>query len=307
MSMIIVWRRGDAGDGHEFLTLRAAGADDDADWAWRPPSGTFEVDETAEACAVRELFEETRLQLPLERIASADYPTFVVEVPAGTTIELSDEHDRYDWVPAGELIRRARPSWVGAGIRASLLSAGLVQQPLVLYDEERQFGERRFHMTFEFAAELPPPEQIATAIGVVFDGDNLVLVEHAKYGGLQPPGGHLDPGETVFDAVRREVLEEALVEVDAVQFIGYERIEPLFEIPDDYRYTVPSYQAFFAATTARMLPFAPHAEAKARHVLPPAEARACDWVTDIPELYEHALVVALGLRSSAAGTPASTG
>lgn len=164
-------------------------------------------------------------------------------------------------------------------------------EPELVDDIERTFGDRSFRLRHVLTSTMPDLAYVATAIGIAFYGEQLVLVEHAKYGGLQPPGGHLEPGETPVDALRREVLEEAAGEVGKATFIGYEEITPLFDVPANYRYSVPSYQVYFACTVERLLPFEPNAEALARHLLPVDAARVSEFGRTAGAFYERALVV----------------
>lgn len=55
---------------------------------------------------------------------------------------------------------------------------------------------------------------VATAY-VVRDGKTLLL-KHKKLGLWLPPGGHVEPGETPDEGVRREVREETGLEIDFV-------------------------------------------------------------------------------------------
>ena len=55
---------------------------------------------------------------------------------------------------------------------------------------------------------------VATAF--VVDGDSTLLLYHKKLQMWLPPGGHIDPGETPDEAVRREVREETGLEVEIV-------------------------------------------------------------------------------------------
>lgn len=55
---------------------------------------------------------------------------------------------------------------------------------------------------------------VATAY-VVRDGKTLLL-KHKKLGMWLPPGGHVEPGETPDEGVRREVREETGLEIDFV-------------------------------------------------------------------------------------------
>jgi 8-oxo-dGTP pyrophosphatase MutT (NUDIX family) len=116
---VVVWRRAPQ---LEVLLLhrRVFGEAFVGDWAWTTPGGAREPDEPPEAAAARELYEETGLRLrcrPVRsRVAAAqsgiDVEVFAAEGKADSTVVLSDEHDRYEWVPADEL-DRCLPRWVG--------------------------------------------------------------------------------------------------------------------------------------------------------------------------------------------------
>lgn len=127
MSLVIV-HRGRA-EAREYLVLRAAGAAGDGDWVWRPPSGGIEDGESPAECAVRELAEETGLTGDLTAVPGLGYPTFVLELPEGATIELSDEHDTLAWVAADELVRRCQPAIVSDGLAAALAAIGHIGRP----------------------------------------------------------------------------------------------------------------------------------------------------------------------------------
>lgn len=73
MSVIIVYSG--IGDERQYLILRAAGAKDDGDWVWRPPSGGIQPCESGAGCAVRDLMEETGLSGELREVPGAGYPT----------------------------------------------------------------------------------------------------------------------------------------------------------------------------------------------------------------------------------------
>jgi ADP-ribose pyrophosphatase YjhB (NUDIX family) len=64
-----------------------------------------------------------------------------------------------------------------------------------------------------------------------FCGDELVIVYSDMKGYWTPPGGGVEPGETVDEAVVREVLEETNMRVLSQRIIGYQ------DISDPHRIT----------------------------------------------------------------------
>ena len=127
---IVVWRRADGqlDDPETLLLHRSLFAPDYAgDWAWSTPGGGREAVESPHAAAVRELREETGLTLE-SRPATSDVAVglagfelfvFEAEAPADAVIDLSGEHDRFEWVKESELAR-CLPSWVSAMYREVL-------------------------------------------------------------------------------------------------------------------------------------------------------------------------------------------
>jgi len=61
---------------------------------------------------------------------------------------------------------------------------------------------------------------LAVAQGIVIDGERVLLSVRADLRGWELPGGNLNPGECVTDALRREILEETGVEVEVQGRIG---------------------------------------------------------------------------------------
>lgn len=116
---IVVYRR--AGDDHHFLLLHRAhhGPDYEGDWAWTPPSGARLPGEPLDACAVRELREETGLFLiprPTD-LGSPEWAVYLAEVEGNDPITLDAEHDRFEWVTLGHALQRCRPSVVSDALR----------------------------------------------------------------------------------------------------------------------------------------------------------------------------------------------
>lgn len=61
-----------------------------------------------------------------------------------------------------------------------------------------------------------------TVACVVHDRDRFLIVEEDVRGAVRfnQPAGHLDPGESLLDAARRETLEESGWEIELESFIG---------------------------------------------------------------------------------------
>jgi 8-oxo-dGTP pyrophosphatase MutT (NUDIX family) len=98
-------------DPHErILLLRRAKAADFEPGHWEPVSGRVEPGEDIRGTAVRELFEETRLEatkiIPFETFSFERRPGYVLHGVAmlarvgSDVVVLSSEHSEYRWVPS---------------------------------------------------------------------------------------------------------------------------------------------------------------------------------------------------------------
>ncbi len=135
---------------------------------------------------------------------------------------------------------------------------------------------------------LPPRPLITSALALIFH-EGKFLMTNLRQRGWDIPGGHIDPGETPAETVRREVLEEAAVTLETVCPLGYQQIRLLGDVPDGYRYPHPdSYQLFYIGHIAQILPFAPTAEATARHFFTLEAARKQRWVRENQLLFDAA-------------------
>ncbi len=80
---------------------------------------------------------------------------------------------------------------------------------------------------------------------IIFDGDTVLLVERAGEplkGWWSIPGGLLETGETLEDALRREVLEETGLAVEILsRFDIFERIMRDAEGRAEYHYVLVDY------------------------------------------------------------------
>ena len=123
---IVVFRR--VGDTLELLMLHRAhhGPEYEGDWAWTPPSGSRLPGEPIEACARRELLEESGLDLELEPTdcGTAEWVVFVAEAPADAQVLLDAEHDRYAWLPCEAALSRCRPDLAATPLQTAVTLIG---------------------------------------------------------------------------------------------------------------------------------------------------------------------------------------
>jgi ADP-ribose pyrophosphatase YjhB (NUDIX family) len=88
------------------------------------------------------------------------------------------------------------------------------------------------------------PDQQTPSLGVgavIVDGGRLLMVRRAKDPGRglwSVPGGHVERGEYLGDAVRREVREETGLDIEVEGLIGF------FEVlGDEYHYVILDFMA----------------------------------------------------------------
>ncbi len=65
-----------------------------------------------------------------------------------------------------------------------------------------------------------PPRHIVAVAGLVSDGDGRVLLLRGPRRGWEFPGGQVEQGETLTEALQREVREETGVEVEIGPLVG---------------------------------------------------------------------------------------
>jgi ADP-ribose pyrophosphatase YjhB (NUDIX family) len=90
-----------------------------------------------------------------------------------------------------------------------------------------------------------PPHPLLGVGAIIFEGDTVLLVERAGAplkGWWSIPGGLLETGEKLEDALRREVLEETALTVEILfRFDIFERIMRDAEGRAEYHYVLVDY------------------------------------------------------------------
>lgn len=135
---------------------------------------------------------------------------------------------------------------------------------------------------------LPPEHLVTSALGLFFL-DGRLLMPRLVSRGWDIPGGHVEPGESPEETVRREVLEETGAQVDALCILGHQKIVIHAPRPEGYKYPYPvSFQVFYCGTVTELMRFAPTPEVHERRLFSPEEARELAWVQANRPLFEHA-------------------
>ena len=78
------------------------------------------------------------------------------------------------------------------------------------------------NITDSFNREYPQ-RPIVTTVACVFRGDRVLLIKRGREpnkGRWSVPGGAIELGEKIYDAIRREVREECGIEIEVVEVIN---------------------------------------------------------------------------------------
>lgn len=93
--------------------------------------------------------------------------------------------------------------------------------------------------TFFISQEIPNLKECSAVFCVPMYRDRVVLVNHPTRG-WSFPGGHLEPKESLADAVHREVLEETGLTIQNSNFFGYKKVTHLKPVKHrDYSQSYP--------------------------------------------------------------------
>ena len=115
----------------------------------------------------------------------------------------------------------------------------------------------------------PPPERITQASGVCYTERGQVVLVVGQRGQRALPGGHLEPWEAPWEALIREVREEACAAVLQHAYLGAQRVDDP-AAPDGL---AEYYQLRYWARV-RLEPFAARHETIARLLAPPNQVLA---------------------------------
>lgn len=97
----------------------------------------------------------------------------------------------------------------------------LRQHPRVeLQNKEHDIFYSRFHLSKKLPKDIPVTSAFTFPIK---DNSTLLILDKKDF--WNPPGGHIEEGETIEQCIRRETEEEAGVEIKDIKPLGYLEIE----------------------------------------------------------------------------------
>jgi 8-oxo-dGTP diphosphatase len=108
---------------------------------------------------------------------------------------------------------------------------------------------------------LAPFELTRTSFVMPMFDDHSFLLAKNQRRGIEIPGGHVDPGETLADAAIREGWEEVGARITDLYPIGFLRMTIDGDVPEGYKYPYPvSYQQFFSGRITEVVDYIPNEE-----------------------------------------------
>ena len=92
-----------------------------------------------------------------------------------------------------------------------------------------------------YLSREPPPAHLVSSVRALVFREDHVLVMRNRDGTHIHPGGRVEEGETHEETLRRELLEEAGVEIDVLRRLGFVHLKHTTPKPRDHPYPYPDF------------------------------------------------------------------
>ena len=99
-------------------------------------------------------------------------------------------------------------------------------------------GEIELTISSYITCDEPPPQLVTSVRALVFRDGSILLMQNVN-GPHILPGGRVESGESHLDALRRELVEEAGVEITGVRPLGFMHLRHETPKPPNYPYLYP--------------------------------------------------------------------
>lgn len=117
------------------------------------------------------------------------------------------------------------------------------------------WGESMSLQVTAYVTDAHPPTRYVTSVRCLLFHGSCVLVQRDKTTSHILPGGRCERGESLQNAVRREVLEETGWTLSSLCTLGFLHFHHLGRKPDAYDYPYPDFlQVVYVSEAVRFLP-----------------------------------------------------